>query len=111
MTSELKTYKEWNESGYYVNKGSKAIEFKDNVALFSKEQVTKRRRYSSYEQYDFDGEPYSSYTPERWSQMAKNSPGMFMDLHSYHKGVEGINCHGAYQRVYAYENLGGRSIY
>jgi len=111
MKIELKTYKEWNELGYYVNKGSKAIKFKDNIALFSDKQVTKKQRYSSSEQYDFDGEPYSSYTPQRWSQMAENSPGLFMDLHSYHKDVEGIDDYNAYQRVYAYENLGGRSIY
>ena len=105
-----KTYDEWNNDGYYVKKGSKAIEFKDNVALFSEEQVTKRKSYSSYEACDFDGDPYSSYTPERWSQMAKNSPGLWMDLSSHHRGIP-HDSHGACARVYAYEHLGGRSIY
>lgn len=106
----LKTYDEWNNDGYYVNKGSKAVDWKDNIALFSDEQVTKKRTYSSYGACDFDGEPYSSYTPERWSQMAKNSPGLWMDLSSYHRNIP-HDSHGACAKVYAYENLGGKSIY
>ena len=109
MNKQLKTYEEWNNEGYYVNKGSKAIDFKDNIALFSEEQVSKRQ-HIKYIECDFEGEPYSNYTPERWSQMAKNSPGLWMDLSSHHRGIPHNN-YGACSRVYAYENLGGKSIY
>jgi hypothetical protein len=50
-----KTFREWSNEGYSINKGSKAT-WVNNIPKFSRSQVTKRfsnsRRYSIWENYD-----------------------------------------------------------
>jgi hypothetical protein len=44
-----KTYKTWNEEGYFIKKGSKAHKYtRDRVALFSENQVEKKQQFNGY---------------------------------------------------------------
>lgn len=54
--AELKTYDDWNISGYYINKGEKAVLFYDDKVYFQKEQVTKKKK-QNYDIY-LGGESY-----------------------------------------------------
>jgi hypothetical protein len=54
MKKSFKTFNEWSEECYLINKGSKATWF-GKVAKFSKNQVSKKqenRHYSIFDNYD-----------------------------------------------------------
>ena len=60
MTTKFKTFKEWSAAGYKITKGSKAT-WVNNAAMFSAEQVSKKKRRSypgdwAYDTIDYDDE-------------------------------------------------------
>jgi len=106
---DTKTFDEWSTLGYRIHKGSKASGFKGNLPLFTEDQVYIPQSFH-HEECDFDGTPYSNYTARDWEGVAQRSPGLYMDLHSYHKDIPHDD-NNAYTKVYNYENCGGNSIY
>lgn len=61
---KYKTYNDWNESGYYVRKGEVAMQWnKNGVALFSEDQIEKKRSSLDFidDDYWFGGDPYDYY--------------------------------------------------
>jgi hypothetical protein len=59
----LKTFNEWSYTGYQIRKYSKAVSFNENgKALFSPDQVKKKRYYSSPDRdEDMDNPDYGDY--------------------------------------------------
>jgi len=98
------TYDGWKNNYKNIIKGEKSVIIFNNEHYFLEYQVKPKeiRGEKYYGECDFDGVLYSEYSDKDWEGVASRSPGLYMDLHRYHKNIH-HNSRGAYQRVYNHD--------